>query len=54
MGEKYVVVAWPEIQMIMEKDGFEDNSYLINDDKGLDDFGSSAYFVSCDWLAENK
>lgn len=47
---KYVVISWPEIQNYMDLDGFEENSYLVNDDKGIDDFGSSAYFVDEDWL----
>ena len=48
----YIVITWPEIQELMDKPGFSDNSYLINDDKGIDDFGSSAYFVDEDWLVE--
>lgn len=39
--------------MLMELDGFEENSYLVNDDKGLLEFGSSAYFVKRKWLEEN-
>lgn len=46
----YVVVTWPDSQNLMEVEGFEDNSYLINDEKGMEDFGSSAYFVSVEWL----
>lgn len=46
----YTVVCWPEIQELMDKEGFEDHAYLINDDKGLDEFGSSAYFVDKEWL----
>lgn len=42
----YVVVQWPEIQEIMTIEGFDEHSYLINDNK----FGSSAYFVDYDWL----
>ena len=48
--EKYIVVTWPDIQYLMDKEGFEDNAFLINDDKGLDRFGSSAYFVEESWL----
>ncbi len=48
----YVVVTWPEVQELMELDGFRENSYLVNDDKGLEDFGSSAYFVDIQWLNE--
>lgn len=53
---KYVVVTWPDSQDLMTKAGFRENSYLINDDKGIEDFGSSAYFVDEDWLnnADNK
>ena len=50
---KFVVVTWPESQELMEKEGFEENSYLINDDKGIDDYGSSAYFVSETWLSSS-
>ena len=46
----YKVITWPEIQYLMDKNGFDENSYLVNDDKGLDDFGSSAYFVDVEWL----
>ena len=46
----YVVVTWPDVQELMSLCGFEENSYLINDDKGMEDFGSSAYFVSVEWL----
>ena len=42
--EKYVVVRWPESQELMDEEGFESHSYLINDDRGLEDFGSQAYF----------
>lgn len=51
--ETFEVVCWPESQMLMELDGFEENSYLVNDDKGLLKFGSSAYFVNRKWLEEN-
>ena len=46
----YVVVTWPDSQNLMDKPGFRENSYLVNDDKGIEDFGSSAYFVDADWL----
>ena len=39
--------------MMMELDGFVENSNLIDDDKGLLEFGSSAYFVNRKWLEEN-
>lgn len=49
----YEVVCWPEVQSLMELDGFEEHSYLVNDEKGLEDFGSSAYFVEVEWLKEH-
>ena len=52
-NETFEVVCWPESQMLMELDGFEENSYLVNDDKGLLELGSSAYFVNRKWLEEN-
>lgn len=48
--ELYEVVMWPECQELMDKEGWENNSYLISDDRGLNDFGSSAYFVKKSWL----
>ena len=30
--------------------GFRENSYLINDEDGIEDFGCDAYFVDVDWL----
>lgn len=53
MENLYIVVTWPETQMLFEIDGFRENSYLINDDHGLDDFGSSAYFVNEEWYDQN-
>lgn len=50
---RYVVVQWPDIQFLMEKPGFREHAYLINDDRGMADFGSSAYFVEEAWLNEN-
>lgn len=49
----YIPVVWPDIQDLMDLEGFENNSYLINDDRGLDDFGSSAYMVNLKWLIGN-
>ena len=50
--ETFEVVCWPESQMLMELDGFEENSYLVNDDRGMLEFGSSAFFVNRKWLEE--
>lgn len=47
--EKYIVVQWPDIQTYMDKEGFEDNAHLINDERGIELFGSSAYFINEGW-----
>ena len=41
------------LQPVMDKPGFREHAYLINDDRGMADFGSSAYFVDEAWLNEN-
>ena len=51
-NEAFEVVCWPESQVLMELDGFVENSNLVNDDKGLLEFGSYAYFVNRKWLEE--
>ena len=54
MEDRYIVVTWPDSQELMELEGFRENSYLINDDKGMNDFGSSAYFVSEEWYNNRR
>ena len=46
---KLVIVCWPHSQDIMEKEGFLDHCSLINSEKGLDAYGSSAYLVDKEW-----
>jgi hypothetical protein len=50
MDEHYIVIQWPEIQDLMDKEGFDENAFLINDEKGYIKFGDSAYFVNYDWF----
>ena len=45
-----VVVTWPDSQMLSEKKGFLENCELINSDKGIEIYGSSAYLVDEDWF----
>lgn len=47
---KYCVVMWPESQDLMTYEGFDEHSELINDENGLECFGSSAYFVEAEWI----
>ena len=46
---KYILVEWPDVQDLMDKEGFKENSSLADEEK----FGSSAYFVSEEWYNEN-
>lgn len=48
----YEVVTWPESQDLMEKKGFREHCELINSEKGLDMYGSSAYLVDKEWLEQ--
>lgn len=41
----YKLVYWPEVQELMDRPGFEENSYpAVTDDVCI------AYFVNIDWL----
>ncbi len=46
----FEIVTFPDVQYLMEMDGFNENAYLVNDENGLAEFGSSAYFVRCSWM----
>lgn len=52
MEDTFKVVVWPEIQKLMDREGFEENSCLINDEPLLSEYGSSAYFIRQSWLLE--
>lgn len=47
---KYVIVEWPDIQVLMTESGFNEHACLINDDEWVYKYGSSAYFVEEEWL----
>lgn len=49
----FIVVQWPEVQDLMDKEGFDENAFLINDEKGYIKFGDSAYFVNLNWYNEH-
>lgn len=51
-NKEYVVVEFPEVQDISEKEGFFDNARLINGEKGLATYGGSAYLVDKEWLTQ--
>ena len=39
------IISWPDSQELMEEPWFEKEAQLINDDFGLEHFGSSAYII---------
>ncbi len=51
--EDYVIITWPEIQELMDIDGFNANATLIEPNMymGIDGF---TYLVDKEWLIENK
>lgn len=51
--DNYVIVDWPDIQDLMELEGFEENAALIepNDSMGI---GSCTYLISKEWLESLK
>lgn len=48
--EHFIAITWPDVQVLLDEPGFEENSSLINDDVGLDTYGNSAYYVNVEWL----
>lgn len=49
-SDEWVPICWPEIQEYMDKEGFEDNASLINDEFMLPYYGPSSYFVCKKWM----
>lgn len=50
--DDFVIIQWPEIQDLMNKEGFNTNASLANDEWCLEKYGSSAYFVNKQWLSK--
>ena len=47
--EDYEIIGWPDIQDIMDKEGFEDNATLIEPNYSMGIY-SSTYLVDKEWL----
>lgn len=45
----YKLIPWPEVQELMEREGFQEHSSLTCE---TDKFGSQAYFIELQWLKE--
>lgn len=43
------IMVWPDSQELMTLDGFRENTWLINDTRGLNRFGSCAYVYDIEW-----
>jgi hypothetical protein len=52
--DDFVIIQWPEVQDLMDKEGFNTNASLANDEWCLEKYGSSAYFVNKQWLSKVK
>lgn len=50
--DSYEIIGWPEIQEVMDVEGFEENSSLITPNDNLS-IGSSTYLVNKEWLITN-
>lgn len=50
---RFKIVSWPEVNDLMDIEGFDDNATLIipNSNIGIED---CTYLVSKDWLMENR
>lgn len=49
-NQELEIVCWPESQLLMECEGFEENCTLILSEEGMEKYGSSAYYVNKNWL----
>lgn len=47
--EDFEIIGWPEIQELMDKEGFKENTTLINPNDNMN-IGSSTYLVNKSWL----
>ena len=48
--DEFIIITWPESQMLFDIDGFQENSLLINDGPLYDEFGDSTYMVRKSWI----
>lgn len=50
MGNIFIALSFYEVQGLMDKEGFDEHSLLINDSPLLEHYGTSAYMVDMEWL----
>ena len=54
MEDLFEVSTFPDVQYLMDVEGFDENAILINDEPFLSEYGSSAYLVRKSWLIDNN
>ena len=47
----YNLIPWPEVQKYMDKEGFDDNAYLLD---YVEDLNNPVYAITVKWLKENE
>ena len=52
--EGYEIVCFPESQSVAERPAYDEHCWFINDEEGLETYGSCAYVVEANWLHENE
>lgn len=50
--KEYIVLEFPNSQEVLEHPEAENHCHLINDEKGLELYGSGAYFVDKKWYLD--
>lgn len=48
--KKTTIICWPASQMLMDQEGFRENSALCGSEPFYSEYGDSAYAVSIEWL----
>ena len=54
MKEKLIIVTFPDIQYLMDRDDFEENCFIIDSESGINKYGNSAYLVNENWYNKIK
>lgn len=47
---KTTIICWPACQLLMEEEGFRQNSALCSSNEYYEKYGDSAYAVNDEWL----
>lgn len=48
--DRYILIPWPDVQGLMDEEGFDLNASLATDEWSINQYGSQAYFVNEKWL----